>query len=543
MRHVFRLGTSLAAAGLALGATFTARPAHACGGCFTESMSESVITDEKMVLSISPSQTTLYDQINYSGSPASFAWVLPIHGTVEVGLSADVMFEVLDSLTATTVEAPPLACAPPPPGCGTTYNTSAGTTSGTATTGGVTVTSQQQVGPYEAVQLQSNDGSALTAWLTSHGYQIPASTRPIIGAYVTQGFDFLALKLVPGAGVQSMQPVRVTSSGAAPSLPLHMVAIGTGPTTGITIWLVASGRWAPTNFPTFTISPASIVWDWTTQSSNYESLRLAAEATYGGAGWQIESSLELSQYTISQALLDNVEYGTVGGYTPLPDGDGGVDASSGGGGSSTATTPASSAGSASTEAATTFSGGETTGGTPSAPPGQVAAATADLGVLFSGIAAPNVRITRMRSDVAQSALSVDMQLGAATDQSEMSNIYVAGQQTGTPPCPSYGTCSNDGSSYSSSSSCAAGSSDAAGSSTLSTVAVTLTTPSPGQIITTSSEGASPSGSGAASAPPESTSGCSTTSPADGAGPSFVLFAFAVSVARRVRTKGRRRRDA
>ena len=75
------------------------RDAAACGGCFTpppppmETETESVITDEKMILSISMNQTTLYDQINYSGSPSSFAWVLPIKGAVTVGLSADVLFQ------------------------------------------------------------------------------------------------------------------------------------------------------------------------------------------------------------------------------------------------------------------------------------------------------------------------------------------------------------------------------------------------------------------------------------------------------------------
>ncbi len=164
---------------------------------------------------------------------------------------------------------------------------------------GVSILAQAQVGPYDMVQLESSDGSALTQWLTAHGYQIPASTKPIIDACVTQGFNLLALKLVPGVGVQSMQPVRVTSQGAAPSLPLRMVAVGTGPTTGITVWVVADGRWAPTSFPTFTIDPSEIVWDWTTSSSNYETLRLAREASYMGSGLQIESSLELNQGGIS----------------------------------------------------------------------------------------------------------------------------------------------------------------------------------------------------------------------------------------------------
>jgi hypothetical protein len=65
------------------------------------------------------------------------------------------------------------------------------------------------------------------------------------------------------------------------------------------------------------------------------------------------------------------------------------------------------------------------------------AASADLAVLFEGIAQPNVRITRMRSDVAQSALSADMILEATSDQSELTNIHYPAQEIGQPLCPVY----------------------------------------------------------------------------------------------------------
>jgi MYXO-CTERM domain-containing protein len=398
--------------------------AHACGGCFVPTEVESVITDEKMILSVSMNQTTLYDQINYSGNPASFAWVLPIRGQVTVGLSADIMFQVINQLTQTSVQAPPTNC-PPPPSCGYGGGFSApealgaAADAGAAEDGTVTVTSQAQVGPYETVQLHSTDGSALTNWLTAHGYNIPDATKPIINDYVTQQFDFLALKLVPGQGVQSMQPVRVTSQGAAPSLPLHMVAIGTGPTTGITIWVVADGRWQPSNFPTFTIGASDIAWDWATSSSNYETVRLAKEATYGGRGWQIESSLELSQYTIQQSLGYNAAYDPTGGYL--------VGAAAGGGDGGVADAGAGDAGD--------DSGDDNYYGVDAGA--QETAASLDLAVMFAGIAAPNVRITRMRSDVAQSALSVDMQLQASSDQTELSNTLVAQQEIGEPQCTIY----------------------------------------------------------------------------------------------------------
>jgi hypothetical protein len=414
------LGTALAASSL-----FVERDASACGGCFTPpAENESVITDERMIFSISQDQTTLYDQINYSGAPASFAWVLPIKGTVTVGLSADIMFNTIDTLTATQVIEPSPNC-PPPPTCNYGFGAAAPSAAADAgkAGGGVTVTAQAQVGPYETVQLHSNDGSALTNWLTSHGYNIPSSVVPVIQGYVAGQFDFLALKLVPGKGVQSMQPVRVTSKGAGISLPLRMVAVGTGATTGISIWVIADGRWEPQNFPIFTISDSEIAWDWNTSSSNYEQLRLAKEAQFKGRGWQFESSLELSQYTIQQTLDQALEYG----YTPS---EGGYLSAEGSSGGDAGTSDAGGEAGAS-DAGVSDAESEADGGA------QLAAAAADLQVLFAGIAGPNFRVSRMRSDVAHSALSDDMYLQASADQSELTNLHYPQQQIGQPECPVY----------------------------------------------------------------------------------------------------------
>src|SRR5579859_3634861 len=55
----------LAASSLALVAE---RDASACGGCFVPpAENDSDITDERMLLSVSPQQSTLYDQIRYAG--------------------------------------------------------------------------------------------------------------------------------------------------------------------------------------------------------------------------------------------------------------------------------------------------------------------------------------------------------------------------------------------------------------------------------------------------------------------------------------------
>jgi hypothetical protein len=391
------------------------RQASACGGCFQPTQTVTDITDERMLLAVSGTQSTLYDQIQYSGSPSSFAWVLPIHGTVTVGLSADVLFGSIDTLTATQMIPPPQNC-PFPTNCAS-KNAGLASGGGSSSGGGfapaspVQVLAQANVGPYATVQLHSSDSSALDSWLAQNGYNIPAAVQPILDAYVKEGFDFLAMKLLPNQGVQAMRPVRVTTPGASLSLPLRMASIGTGAVTGITIWVVADGRYEPQNFPFFHIEDSQLVWDWSTNLSNYTTLRVQQESNLKNAGWEIESSIALNQQLITNVITSGGRYygnGLSSGppsaaaqdYDPIGAADAGTDA-----------------------------------GYESAE--QVRAD--DIAALFAGLAGSTVRVTRMRSDIAQAAMTTDFLLQASTDQSEVSNVRTITQNVNL-TCPVYDGC-------------------------------------------------------------------------------------------------------
>jgi hypothetical protein len=292
-------------------------PAHdaaACGGCFhndVQQMENTQVSGHRMIFSISKTKTTLWDQIQYVGEPSSFAWVLPIKGTVSVGLSSDALFGNLDAGTRVTVNSPLINCPPPP--C--VDNSSGGGSFDGGVPGGVVVTAQEVVGPYETVQLSSSDPAALTTWLAQHNYAIPADVQPIIQAYVAEGFGFLALKLVPGAGIKSMRPVRVTSPGASPMLPLRMVAAGVGATTPISLWVLGEGAYVPANFPSFSIPESALVWNWDAMSSNYAQVRKDSIAASGGKGWLIQAGEPMSQFQLQNQIINLATSDPVGsGY-------------------------------------------------------------------------------------------------------------------------------------------------------------------------------------------------------------------------------------
>jgi hypothetical protein len=410
--------------------------ARACGGCFHESQpptqgpqTPDVVTDHRMIFRITQQQTTLYDEIEYQGSPASFAWVLPIHGPVTVGLSSDIVFAALDSLTATTILPPYLPPCQPPPGGGGDYGGGGGSydpcsygadaSVGASYSGGdagmasdaapppVEVIGQQTVGPYETVQLQSTDPNALESWLTANGYSIPPDVAPVIAAYVQEGFDFLAMKLAPGQGVSAMRPVRVTSPGAGLTLPLRMVAAGTGATVGITLWVLADGRYDPQNFSTFTISPSDLVWDWSTKESNYTTLRARNEVAYLNSAWQIESSDLVGAYAVENLVL---AHPADQDYLPVPT------ASNGG--------PEGGATDAGPPDASTDGGGESAD----------QARTDDLAILFPGGESETPRVTRLRADLTHWALAQDLILSAGS-QDVISSDYQVTQSVNQPTCP------------------------------------------------------------------------------------------------------------
>jgi hypothetical protein len=400
--------------------------ASACGGCFgpppPPTEQPTVVTDHRMILSISKEQSTLYDQIRYQGSPASFAWVLPIAGTVEIGLSANIVFQALDQFTQQTIIAPPLNCPQQPTGCNQfgSRNATAGASAPAEDSqgGGVQVIKQEVVGPYETVQLKSEDPNALTDWLEQHGYTIADDIKPVINQYVTEKFNFLALKLVPGKDVKDMRPVRVTTTGAGAVLPLRMVAAGTGANVGITLWTVSEGRYQPQNFPSFYITTDELVWDWTKQQSNYTDLRAQKTATSLGRSWETESSVAVYRQNIESV----VTYGAI---------------SQGGGTGGGASAPYYEQ-----QAANDYLPKEDDQGNVTRTASQVR--QDDMDTLFFGIPATNIRVTRIRADLSRAALDQDLQMTAAADQSVLSPVRQVTKELNEPACPVFDGCTQVG---------------------------------------------------------------------------------------------------
>jgi MYXO-CTERM domain-containing protein len=205
--------------------------------------------------------------------------------------------------------------------------------------------------------------------------------------------------LVRGAGTERMQPVRITTPGSNAVLPLKMVAAGTGATTTLTLYLVGEGRYAPVNFPSFTIAPESVVWDYSVSDSNFTLLRAQAYQASNGYAWHVESAFAYSPDFFRQQILN-----VIWSLGPQQAGYGAPE------------TPIEEA---------------------------EALANEDLDVLFAGMDPTRVMLTRTRAELSRAALGSDLIIGASKDQSEVSKVVETTRWVGVqPPCPPAPECDN-----------------------------------------------------------------------------------------------------
>ncbi len=297
----------LAAAGLLALAAPT--DADACGGCFAPPQTVQVVTDHRMVLALSPDRTTLWDQFRFTGRAEDFSWILPIrNGPGVIIEEADVTFlSALDDVTAALVNPPPA-----PFGCRTS---SGGLSLASSSRGagaapesqdpGVRVLSERVVGPYQTATLAATDPTALRTWLRSNGYTVPAAVEPVVDHYVGLRMDFVAVRLRPGADTTQMKPLRITTPGMNPTLPLRMIAAGVADKVGLVLTVIAPSRMEAQNFPNGEVRNADLVYDYDNPTGGaaaflavFDRLNRASE----GRLWLTESAQSMSREAVDRAM-------------------------------------------------------------------------------------------------------------------------------------------------------------------------------------------------------------------------------------------------
>jgi hypothetical protein len=224
--------------------------AFACGGFFsTDTPVDQNI--ERIIFTVHPGSTSVYEQINYTGSASNFAWVLPVPAVPKVSTASIDLFRDLDKQTV-----PRFFYSSPPP-CGLAPLGGQGEFAGAPAPGGnVNVYGKGTAGPYAYDVIGTSNPGALTLWLQTHHYHVPDQLPSSIQPYIQAHMLFLAMRLQPQAGIQDITPVKITypTTQSQVMIPLRMATFAAMPHMGLLVWIFGSSRFTPQNYQSIHIS-------------------------------------------------------------------------------------------------------------------------------------------------------------------------------------------------------------------------------------------------------------------------------------------------
>ena len=314
-------GWAIAAAAAITGATIATPSASACGGFFCQSAPMDQ-AGENILFSVEDDGTLVtHVQILYQGDADAFAWILPLPSVpTSIGVGSDALFTQLGAVTrpqfsfgAQRTEG---TCRPTP-SCPYEYDTDTaypgpsrggGPDAGAsfADAGrGVTVYLRETVGPYDAVVLGSGSSDELFAWLDENGYDIPDTSRPIIGEYVAARHVFVAVKLVSGADTREIQPLVLRYREAQPCVPMRLTAIATVPDMPITAYFAAPRLATPNNY--VRLEPDyDDVRLWRSEAGYYNTYVSNAVDDAGGRAWVTEYAGTMPAISIAMPSVESL---------------------------------------------------------------------------------------------------------------------------------------------------------------------------------------------------------------------------------------------
>jgi hypothetical protein len=281
------------------------RVADACGCLSPPAVTEGDFAvnqrAEQIIFEVEPGWVTAHVLIKYAGAPEKFAWLIPAPEAPELAISPVSAFGLLDQATAPAVSVnvrnlcPTSAwtCKYHDLSCGKAdYDDSpsgasdAGANDG-ANTPPVMVLDEQVIGDYQTVTFRASEAAAATKWLIDNGFIVNPTTSIYMEPYIQANMVFVAAKLVPGAGVSSIKPLRMRYRAAFPMIPLVLTAVAAEPHLTVTSYVYSDQPFRPMGHPVVTISGERIARD-RTGRLNYPMVLARAVDEAGGDGFVVE---------------------------------------------------------------------------------------------------------------------------------------------------------------------------------------------------------------------------------------------------------------
>jgi hypothetical protein len=94
----------------------------------------------------------------------------------------------------------------------------------------VTIVERLRVGWVESTTIEAADTVALTAWLATNGFEVPAAAQKALDIYVQRGWSFTVLRLANDDGITGqLDPIRISFDTNRLVYPARLVAAETEP--------------------------------------------------------------------------------------------------------------------------------------------------------------------------------------------------------------------------------------------------------------------------------------------------------------------------
>lgn len=291
-RHARLAGLAALALASASLVAFAPADARACGGTFCDGPTPQQPqpmpvdqTGENILFVVDGTTVEAHIQIQYTGDPRRFAWIVPVQKKPEVTVGSELLFRAMLGGSVPTFQRNGMAfdrCggssrSSTSGGCGMSSSDEAEQASGDAVPssasagggpkaddGAPSVTSTS-VGAFEVDILEGGTVDGVVKWLSDNAFQTNDAAAPILASYLQKGSVFVAVKLKAGEGSNEIHPLVVKYEGNEPCVPIRLTAIAAKDDMAIRTFFLGDGRWVPTNYKHMVLN--DVRFDWSQQTT------------------------------------------------------------------------------------------------------------------------------------------------------------------------------------------------------------------------------------------------------------------------------------
>ncbi|MFI5508735.1 DUF2330 domain-containing protein [Mycobacterium sp. NPDC051804] len=226
-----------------------ASTAWACGcGAYVADNSDSSVADERALIAWDGTTEDILMSLSVTGSSDEAAWIMPVPSAARVTLGEAEVFSELTKLTAPRIEYRD-SWWPTIPWL--VWAGSASDTAG-APSGAVNVLDRQRLGPFDVTRLAAKDPTSLANWLSDNGFPHPDSLDENLAPYVADGWEIVAVRLVPaesgGSLTGALQPLRLSFASDTVVYPMRLSRSATM-SQYIDLYVLAQHRMDPSAVP------------------------------------------------------------------------------------------------------------------------------------------------------------------------------------------------------------------------------------------------------------------------------------------------------